>query len=456
MVVEVSLEQEQHAATVRRLIAKKALAFDVLKACVEIKEKGHVDLAFCLMREASQVYYLEGAFLFERAVILLNRGESAKAKVLLETCLSLDSRITSSNRSLMLIHSVAGDQSSLLSITEKAEKSMSPTDFSTFRFIYSYCSSMRYKGIDLLSFMNDRSDSEWADWERVESSIGAAIDGRCPFALVRLGDGEGSMARFDEEEEVQNFELYRLSRDRFAKRWYGLNFEECEKDLVSLWDEIRSLLPLADVVGLPSNAWIRHEMALGNIGLSCCLNARRQQDNISQTAIICRASIHFDLLQFGTIRKICEREKHIKIITCHASLKSLMQGYFPELDVDVVCIPPSWSDLGITGYSLKQPAYKIVSAIMQLVEFDNAGTVVLVAAGYVGKAIALNLKRQGHIAIDVGSIFDLLLGFASRPNFPKLNTIDWPSATTAQGFPSETGEVTGKETLPEDLEVTQS
>ena len=257
--------------------------------------------------------------------------------------------------------------------------------------------------------------------EDISDVLIATANRHKPFALVRLGDGEGAIANFSDEEEIRNADLYKINREYFSNRWFGQPYEITERPLRKIYNALESNLHDADIIGYPDENWIKHELLMGNLQtFSCCLNAARLGSACAArgSALSTRTSIHFDLLGRGVLAELLEIRKKVAFISSHMQLPVYLTNRFPRVEVvHSFRLPPAHSDLPITGYSIINRAYDVMPVIADSFNNIDRKAVVLVGAGFVGKAICIKLKSMGFMVIDVGSIFDHMMGFSTRPNF---------------------------------------
>ena len=268
--------------------------------------------------------------------------------------------------------------------------------------------------------------------EQVFGLVRQALYDEQPFALTRFGDGEGAFLT-DSKESNSEKQLHDRHRRYFLRRWYGddsliddINFDAYR---VSLLDK----LSMIDIIGLPERSWVEHERKLRNIDtVTNCIRAVAATCRYASHSAATNTSIHIDLEYRGLITRLITEAHNIVLVTSHADLARrlrLATGLRGGREINSILIPPAASDLVHTGYSLKSSDFfsrhsEIKDQIVQLVK---PGALVLISAGFLGKGYCLDAKSSGGVALDIGSVSDLWMGFATRPNFKGLERLSLPS-----------------------------
>ena len=236
------------------------------------------------------------------------------------------------------------------------------------------------------------------------------IVNRVPFSFVRLGDGEGCFLRNGSStEEDQNF-MFNL--------WFGKHFSSLySQDFIGY---LESSIESADLVGVPMlNRYIedftpdynnRNYRALGNIYNSC---------QLYEGKIITSAFLHMEIYRSEFFKKILKASGEISLITghdevaCRNKLKSIY-----NIDVDIfIKIPTEHKFKKLFNHSeLYEPQYPDIfkHVVDYLNKQDLKNKVFLVCAGFLGKYYAHIIKKNGGIALDMGSAIDYILGFKTR------------------------------------------
>jgi hypothetical protein len=372
-------------------------------------------LAPSFLRAVLSMYPEEPAIYFELAVVVPDEQLGLRIR-LLEQALDLEPNFFNAKRALVFAYLAAGRLADILELDSDGAIDAGAM-LGVLRTLDSEASAEELLSrVVALGQLPGR-----VGLTRVRSAILDAAKQVRPFALIRLGDGEGAMASFSAEEELRNAALYRANREYFSQRWYGEPLPTTEPTLRKLQAELASTLRTADVIGAPEGEWIGHEARFGNTrSFTCCLNAARFARAVvaGSSILATRTSIHFDLLGSGALAELIVLKRRVALVSCHLALASVLTQRFPDIDVvQSFRIPPAFSDLGQTGYALSRRAYAMVDALEHSFAEVPRDALVLVGGGFVGKLATLRLKAMGFMVLDVGSIFDHVIGYSTRPNF---------------------------------------
>jgi hypothetical protein len=255
----------------------------------------------------------------------------------------------------------------------------------------------------------------------------ALYDGK-PFAMVRFGDGEGAFLDGVSQSRAEQA-LHDRHKRYFLKRWFGddlllgdLAFEKYMKSLVGRLDQI-------DVIGLPEYSWFEHERNGRNVStVTNCMRAVSATCRYAQSAVVTNTSIHIDLEYRGMLSKLISLARDVVLVTSHKSLEARLRtnlGHENKANLRTILIPPAASDLAETGYSLAKSDFfsRHAQIRAEIATSVDDATLVLVSAGFLGKEFCLDVKSEGGIALDIGSVTDLWMGFQTRPNFAGLQKL---------------------------------
>ncbi|MFC7663314.1 hypothetical protein ACFQWF_12045 [Methylorubrum suomiense] len=117
------------------------------------------------------------------------------------------------------------------------------------------------------------------------------------------------------------------------------------------------------------------------------------------------------------LSQIAQQAGTIYLITSRTDLAKLLAVKLGVTVAKAYTIPPPASDPEEREGEMRRDghlfeAYDRIRADLRNV---RQGDVYFVAAGFLGKCYALDIKLQGGIAIDIGYVADLWTGFESRP-----------------------------------------
>lgn len=256
------------------------------------------------------------------------------------------------------------------------------------------------------------SDSpSWHSDEAAAETILKAARESTPFALVRLGDGEGAWTFLCNSDEADYPDLYRANRSAFLRDWFcseallnSTEFCTFARDLAKVTDE-------SDIIGIPDEARIRHEYRiLSQRGVPSCVNLLRLfgllRSYRDYRHRYTSNSIHWHLARKSFFGCLFREHKRFGVITSHRSLPDLLRDR-AAIDIQYEMFVPGDSRnvwVGDDGQPVAQFPNAFRAVHHELEGRDLSGIVFLVAAGFVGKQYLRLIKQQGGIALDIGAI----------------------------------------------------
>jgi tetratricopeptide (TPR) repeat protein len=251
---------------------------------------------------------------------------------------------------------------------------------------------------------------------RTESAIDElifnALHESLPFALVRLGDGEGAWMSLGSGDEADYSDLYRRNRVSFLYDWFGSDELIRSDDFFAFSKKLTDVLQGADVVGIPDAARISHEYRiLSPRGVPSSVNILRWVE-VSRTNFLglppyyTSNNVHMHLASRDFFTRLWKTGKAFGIITSYRSLPEMLRSQ-AGINVRYEFLIPGdsrnfWE--GNNNRPLVQFPNISDNISAQLRSLDLSNTVFLVAAGFVGKQYLDIIKRGGGVALDIGSV----------------------------------------------------
>ncbi|MDP8916156.1 MAG: hypothetical protein M3M95_02920, partial [Pseudomonadota bacterium] len=276
------------------------------------------------------------------------------------------------------------------------------------------------RGQSLLQTVKRRYD--WIDAGRLAGEIEAAIAERRPFALIRLGDGEGAFAEIGPEDEARYARLYGWMRQDWVRFLFGPGFDPEATGYSALTRTLMETAAEADVLGVPYPNWINHEYAISSVrGLPCTLNIHRWllAHPPERAPMLCDQIVHIVLHNRGLIEPILRRAGRLTVISCLTGLCGLIQRRFGLDEVEFMAVPREYTapHLRDAEHVDGAPFPEVYNAVMERLARPHAGRVFIIAAGTLGKFYAMQIKRHGGIALDLGSLVDGWMRLPSRAGY---------------------------------------
>lgn len=235
-----------------------------------------------------------------------------------------------------------------------------------------------------------------------------------PWSLIRLGDGE-SYAWQDT-----------LPAERVAMRervWWGEELDQNMRTQIS--GRILDATRQADVLGVPSIfRFIRDTTTSlksyrGHHSISGLLHVLEGVESLPETGReFTEDRIHQVCCDLPSIIDIAKAAKKVVIVSSilPEHLKPALAKYLDAEALHCVVVPTHTKTKGNEQYMVSpRPLpflYEEIDA--ELAEKVEAGTLVIVAAGSIGKIFCETARLRGGVALDVGSMVDYWVGVKTR------------------------------------------
>lgn len=243
-----------------------------------------------------------------------------------------------------------------------------------------------------------------------------------PFSLVRLGDGEANAFQGN-----SSFAAL-LDKDSIEREkvWWGRPLHPATRAILA--DEVRAAAMTADALGFPTREWLLRDVRLdpgpplsagkSGRGLLVVLEMLRKEcaAGCLSGKILTSAHLPQDLQRWNLYGELFDGVEEAVLVSCHPDLPDILRARFGLRTAKHVLIPPGDTMREIRQRLLEEselPPQSTVNALQNLAEWP-ANRLVLVGAGYAGKAIVCEASKRGGVALDVGSIFDHWMGSHTR------------------------------------------
>ncbi len=263
--------------------------------------------------------------------------------------------------------------------------------------------------------------------DQLADEIAEAVAQRRPFALVRLGDGEGGVLRVNGKDEAEYSSLYDINRQELIAMWFGHSFPWRTNGFLELASDLIEALDDCDVIGIPYEAWIRHEYKISSMrGIPSLMNIvhallARQTPPFRFTSQLA----HIDLLKSNKLAHIIASARKISIVSCIDTLPAALKAKFDLEEVTYYRIPGEQGSRHILGEQTVQGMHypERYEQLRCELSHQHNGRLFLIAGGLLGKLYAIIIRRFGGVAIDIGSVVDSWAGYATRPGYTKDDAI---------------------------------
>jgi tetratricopeptide (TPR) repeat protein len=276
--------------------------------------------------------------------------------------------------------------------------------------------------ISKIACRNDQTITKSDNFEELSANIAerirAAIAAREPFALVRLGDGEGSLLATSIFADVPHYDQLLINnRTDFLVRWFGLNAGHAAKCIEALTGDLRRAINEADLVGIPDGQWWQRELRLASMRGLPSLGAVLLHTKSLDEDRLCHHQINQALNRYGGLETILSDDKRpVVIIGPHPGIETYVRKKFLVQNVNSIRVPARQADLAALPYRRDQRChYPVVyTEVCRAIEDLPEPSICLVGAGSLGKIYCAKAKANGHVAIDLGSVFDSWIGVSTR------------------------------------------
>lgn len=260
----------------------------------------------------------------------------------------------------------------------------------------------------------------------VSEKILSALRNKSPFSLIRLGDGEGGCIKLNPGDEVRFSELYRRNRRELVTMWFGPSFDYEVNGFEALSQKIVEAALRSDIVGIPYESWLQHEYCISSVrGIPSLVNVYRALA-IAFVAkweypYLCSQQVHMELNQQDQLGPILREADEVALIAWNPELPGRIQKYFGISHVVFYRIPGESGSGHILGPEMTRGAHypDAFEKMCNILSVPQAGKLVLIAAGILGKFYADVVKQNGGVAVDIGSLADGWSGKFTRPGMQR-------------------------------------
>ena len=222
---------------------------------------------------------------------------------------------------------------------------------------------------------------------------------KTPFNMLRMGDGEMIIAN-NVKDKLPQFSINQIGRE--------LKIDELRKTQENM---INSVL-YSNVLGLPTEEHIRKNK-LWEILLTYYDKIKTNNPDLWVDKEYCTINSHLELLKNNHLFDILSESKKIVIVSPRDIVDKLYQK-FPNLEhIEYYSVP------GEQKYEInKNTEINIFSQVDLIIENlkskDRGGELLLYGVGPFGKHLGYEFSKLNGVSLDLGSVFDLLVGKITR------------------------------------------
>lgn len=267
-------------------------------------------------------------------------------------------------------------------------------------------------------FNNDKEPFKCA--EDLLNLLINAVKKKAPFSMIRLGDGEGRILGypdvFEKQVYINQVLTYQFGRGVLKSLESEFGSDYLKHSMLELKAFIEDAISNADIIGAPSRAHFRNDVTDKNI---IALTAQSVCLQYLNNKVSCAIFDHFIFKAFhqqGFFQELLSHTEKLHVIS-HTDITSKLKQTFSLKECHHIQIPGHQSFMKSNVFHYPVVYKEITCKLNHVVQ----GELYFVAAGYLGKYYCNLIKRNGGIAIDIGSIFDGWCGIGRKDAIKNLS-----------------------------------
>lgn len=240
--------------------------------------------------------------------------------------------------------------------------------------------------------------------DSVMKRVQSAIENKLPLSLLRIGDGEGRFLL-----SLEDFKALKSHTVEKAKQVWFWNSTTIPGD--EFYERLRMSYVNADIVGLTPLYRIDragNEGILGTVGVF--LGNEFLWLNRDRVSNYTNNWVNVDLDRLGLFRSL---EGKVNFISPHPKMREIFSKFNENCDIECFQIP-SENHPALVGNAPNAPHFPdVFDQCMQFIA-ERPGQLFLIAAGVFAKIYCDEVRRNGGIAIDIGSLADVWANIKTR------------------------------------------
>jgi thioredoxin-like negative regulator of GroEL len=262
------------------------------------------------------------------------------------------------------------------------------------------------------------SGESYCDAASFAAWLGERIARGVPTSVVRLGDGEGNYLPYP----PSLVEFQRPDQRHIQQTWWGRKLlDDAQAD--GLAARFSNVVAQADAIGVPPYTRLMRSLSersphatpisRGLASIFRFLDSSGSGFLGNKALLSCH--IHSDLEQWDLYRQIFAQVTSVSVISCHDLSPFLARQFAVRVRAwHRIPAEKKYQSMFGAAEADEEPIYPHVFERIEAELAPKAGELVLVAAGFLGKFFCDTVRARGGIALDIGSVADLWMGFVTR------------------------------------------
>lgn len=266
-------------------------------------------------------------------------------------------------------------------------------------------------------FMDIRYDATRRD--ALMAQVFKAIEREHPLGLIRLGDGEAY--GFDHPLETPEIASRFAEDDDFREAHWWAKHPSAQQRQMIRRDFERAVLA-ADILGIPSIYKLARafDTAADNLFLGMPFRSfykimqslERLRVLKDGTTLFTEERCHYLLLTPDRIDDLIARAPRVTVVSCWTAEQLQLKR---RTGVTFIVIPPHTKVAGHTRHDASEALFECYPRILeQIEEATRSFSLVIVAAGLIGKIFVARARQRGSVALDAGAMLDYYIGLQTR------------------------------------------
>jgi hypothetical protein len=218
--------------------------------------------------------------------------------------------------------------------------------------------------------------------------------------MLRMGDGE------------MRIEKNHSSIEKFSIKEFGRKLTEDELETSKKW--MKESVLESSILGLPTLEHCKTN-ELWEYLFNYYQEIEEKNPDIWKKKEYCSINSHYELLGTGDLFEILSKVKKIVVVSPR-DIQSKLTERFVNLEIiEYYSLPGEQAYEPVENKNKNINIFERITEIIQeLKSKERKGELLIFGAGPLGKILGCEFSKQGGVALDLGSVFDLFVGKITR------------------------------------------